>query len=102
MLTDDAILLLALQLADGDKVTLHHGHVAAVLAGDDAGLGVQGHLVVVLHRRVLLVGDLQRALGDVVDLEHRRGGWGGVLGGESCTAADRRRKAAYCRGAVSA
>lgn len=68
VLTNNAIFLLVLQVADGDKVALHHGHVTAVLAGDDGGLAVQGHLVVVLHRRVLLVGDLQGALGDVVDL----------------------------------
>lgn len=73
-LTNNAVFLLVLQVADGDKVALHHGHVAAVLAGDDGGLAVQRHLVVVLHRRVLLVGDLQGALGDVVDLDAGREG----------------------------
>lgn len=77
LLTDDGVFLLALQVADGDKVALHQRHVAVVLAGDDGGLAVQRHLVVVLHRRVLLVGDLQGALGDVVNLAGG-GGRGGV------------------------
>lgn len=71
LLTHDGVLLPVLQVTDGDEVTLHHGHVGAVLAGDDARLSVERHLVVVLHGRVLLVGDLQRALGDVVDLDRR-------------------------------
>lgn len=73
LLTNNGVLLFVLQVADGDKVALHYGDVAAVLAGDDAGLAVQRHLIVVLHRRVLLVGDLQGALGDVVNLA-RAGG----------------------------
>lgn len=72
-LTNNSILVFVLQVTDGDKVTLHHGNVAAVLTGDDCGLSVECHLVVILHRCVLLVGDLQGALGDVVDLARRDG-----------------------------
>lgn len=68
LLTNDGVFLLVLQVADGDEVALHQRDVAGVLAGDDGGLAVQRHLVVVLHRSVLLVGDLQGALGDVVNL----------------------------------
>lgn len=49
LLTNDGVLLFLLQVADGDKVALHHGDIGAVLAGDDGGLSVQRHLVVVLH-----------------------------------------------------
>lgn len=73
LLTNNAIFLFVLQVINRDEVTLHHGHIAAVLAGDDAGLPVQSHLVVVLHRGVLLVGDLQGALGNIVDLTRTDG-----------------------------
>lgn len=76
-LTNNGVLFFVLQVANGDKVALHQRDVAAVLAGDDGGLAVQRHLVVVLHRRVLLVGDLQGALGDVVDLVREGGREGG-------------------------
>lgn len=68
LLTNNGVSLFVLQITDGDKVALQQRKVAAVLTGDDGGLAVQRHLVVVLHRRVLLVGDLQGALGDVVNL----------------------------------
>lgn len=80
LLTNDGVLLLLLQVADGDKVALHHGDIGAVLAGGDGGLSVQRHLVVVLHRRVLLVGDLQGALGDVVNLARAGGMKSGLIG----------------------
>lgn len=73
VLTNDSVFLSVLQVADGDKVALHHGNVAAVLTGNDGGLSVESHFVVVLHRRVLLVCDLQRAFGDVVDLADEAG-----------------------------
>lgn len=78
LLTNNGVFLFVRQVTDGDKVALHQRNVAAVLAGDDGGLAVQRHLVVVLHRRVLLVGDLQGALGDVVNLA-RAGGMKRVL-----------------------
>lgn len=78
LLTNDGVSLFVLQVTDGDKVALQQRNVAAVLTGDDGGLAVQRHLVVVLHRRVLLVGDLQGALGDVVNLA-RAGGMKRVL-----------------------
>lgn len=49
LLTNNAIFLFVLQVINRDEVTLHHGYIAAVLAGDDAGLPIQSHLVVVLH-----------------------------------------------------
>lgn len=78
LLTNDGVLLFVLQVTDGDKVALHQRNITAVLAGDDGGLAIQCHLVVVLHRCVLLVGDLQGALGDVVNLA-RAGGMKRVL-----------------------
>lgn len=79
--TNDVVFLFVLQVTNGDEVALHHGNVAVVLAGDDGGLAVQRHLVVVLHRCVLFVGDLQGALGDVVNLA-RAGGMKHVLIGD--------------------
>lgn len=68
LLTNDGIFVSVHQVTDGDKVTLQDWNIGAVFAGDDAGLSIESHLVVILHRCVLLVGDLQGALGDVVDL----------------------------------
>lgn len=71
--TYDAVLLSGLQISNGDKVTLHHGDIAAVLARDDARLAVEGHLVVILQWRELLVGDLQGAFGNIEDLRTATG-----------------------------
>lgn len=40
----------------------------AVVTGDDGGLAIQSHLIVILKRCELFVGDLQSALRDVVHL----------------------------------
>lgn len=73
LLTKNGIFVSVLQVTDGDKVTLHHGNITAVFTGDDGGLSTECHLIVILHRCVLLVGDLQGALGDVVDLDRTDG-----------------------------
>lgn len=70
ILTNNGILVFVLQVTNGDKVTLHHGNITAVLAGDDGGLPVERHLIVVFHRCVLLVGNFQGPFGEVVDLVH--------------------------------
>lgn len=49
LLTNDGVSLFVLQVTDGNKIALHQRNVAAVLAGDDGGLAIQSHLVVVLY-----------------------------------------------------
>lgn len=68
LLTNNGIFFPDLQVTDGYKVTLQHGNITCVFTGDDAGVSVESHLIIILHRCVLLVGNLQGALGDVVDL----------------------------------
>lgn len=48
-LTDNGVLVPSIQISDGDKVTLQHGNVVAVVTGDDTRLAVQSHLIVVLQ-----------------------------------------------------
>ncbi len=48
-LTNYGIFVSALQVTNGDKVTLHHGNITAVLAWDDGGLSVECHLIVILQ-----------------------------------------------------
>lgn len=76
-LTHEGVLVCVFQVPDGHEVKLHGGQVLGVLAGSDGRLAGEGDLVVVLHRRILLVGRLQGALGEVVDLRGQRGGGGG-------------------------
>lgn len=73
LLTNNGIFVSALQVTNGHKVTLHHGNITAVLTRDDGGLSIECHLIVILHRCVLLVGDLEGALGDVEDLARTDG-----------------------------
>lgn len=73
LLTNNGIFLSILQITNGDKVTLHHGNITAVITGNDGGLSIQCHLIVILHRSVLLVGDLQGAFGNVVNLTRTDG-----------------------------
>lgn len=73
ILTNNGIFVSVLQVTNRDKVTLHHGNVTAVLTGDDAGLPIERHLIVIFHRCVLLVGNFQGTFGEVVDLVHTDG-----------------------------
>lgn len=68
VLTNNGIFVSFLQVANRDKVTLHYGNVTAVLTGDDSGLPVECHLIVILQWCVLFVGNFQGTFGDVVDL----------------------------------
>lgn len=49
LLTNNSIFVSVLQVTDRDKVTLHHGNVTAVLTGDNGGLAIECHLIVILY-----------------------------------------------------
>lgn len=49
LLTNNSIFVSVLQVADRDKVTLHHGNITAVLTGDNGGLAIECHLIVILY-----------------------------------------------------
>lgn len=72
MLTYDGVFLPGLQISNGNKLTLHHGDIMAVLTRDDACISIESHLIVILKWRELFVSDLQGAFGDVVDLTTTR------------------------------
>lgn len=87
-LTHNGVLIPRIQISNGDKVTLHHGNVVAVVTGDDSRLAIQSHLIVVLKRCELFVGDLQSALRDVVHLPWSRNTSESLRGTSNCRASE--------------
>lgn len=49
LLTNNSIFVSVLQVTDRDKVTLHHGNITAVFTGDNGGLAIECHLIVILY-----------------------------------------------------
>jgi len=48
-LTNNGIFVSVLQIGDRDKIALHHRNITAVLTGDDAGLSIECHLIIILY-----------------------------------------------------
>lgn len=67
-LTHNGVLVPSIQISNGDKVTLYHRYIVGIVTGDDGRVAIQSHLIVILKRCELFVGDLQSALRDVVHL----------------------------------